>query len=936
MNRDVMSRQMFAKGGAAGFPDLSGDGKVTQRDILMGRGVPMQMGGEPMAAQMAAMPPPMDGAGMPPAPPMAGMPPASPMAGMPVPPEMPMEQAAMAAMEKGIDPGVLEGMLQQAAGSFGNLDAAAETDDYEQVINSIRGDDMPLQERRMELAGVVGDADAAQTPDSVLTLVQPIMQIAAVDQGIGSMAPEAMTTPIEGDMAGGIMSTVNMAEEEPMPGPGGPAPVNFNQGGAVQYMNVGGVAMPNARQQELFQEQRALYGQLSDPAQQAADLEEQRNLTQAQMLFDIAQGGLMFATPGERNVSPVSRFAEAFTPVLGNIGARAGEFGKFKQSQKAQERQMDLAALQGAQSLYSAERSAELSSKDKPISETFAVTITDADGNETQTQRPLTPDQYNKLVKEFGMGNVNVAKVFKSSATSKAQNFIVNGVLRSAVPGTPGYALIMQQGGVTAGNVDPGTLMKRKQYTLTKDLTVGDKVYPAGSSPFFSDMEFSRLVQSFGNDVLTEYVAPVTDKDYFSKFGMSKADFEALPTDSQQYLQGLPILTDEDYFKKFGLSKQDFLLLPGIDRKRLIGIEPEYRFDKVDNGTTIDIIRTDVNDPAAKGVSIFSSEIAGKPSLFRVTVMNDEGVMIPSVADLSTPEGKKLMAKVNQMNQTMPGSAVMQKIGTESNQVGAFLVPNSKPGGGAALRMSFDGGKTYIGDDGMPRLLPTEVIPVGDTVAYEAYKREKVRADAREFLSANDTALEAGISAGKSGFEPITKQDKKLVKDVLAEVRAGTGPWSSIFAGINAVVGGTIAPETFSELFKETEEGRQFTKLIYVLGRSALASSPRFAVTDLEVTGQLFPNPENFFSNPVTEANKIVSLMEALDAEEIRLQRLRASDSPQDSTVLATAEQKLGEIARLKQLLGPVSQMANTASATGLSGAQDLLKRKAMNLSGSD
>jgi hypothetical protein len=436
--------------------------------------------------------------------------------------------------------------------------------------------------------------------------------------------------------------------------------------------------------------------------------------------------------------------------------------------------------------------------------------------------------------------------------------------------------------------------------------------------------------------VLTEYVAPVNDNDFFSKFGMSKLDFEGLPKDSQQFMQGLPILTDEDYFKKFGLGKQDYLLLPEIDRKRLIGIEPEYRFDKVDNGSSIDIIRTDVNDPDAKGVSIFSSDIAGKPSLFRVTVMNEEGVMIPSVADLSTAEGKKLMAKVNEMNQVQPGSAVMQKIGTESNQVAAFLVPNSKPGGGAALRMSFDGGKTYIGNDGMPRLLPTEVVPVGDTVAYEAYKREKVRADAREFLSASDTAMIPSMSAEGSGFEQITKKDKKLVKDALAEVRAGTGPWSSIFAGVNAVIGGTLAPETFSELFKETEEGRQYTKLIYTLGRSALASSPRFAVTDLQVTGELFPNPDTFFSNPVSEANKLVSLVEALNAEEIRLQRMRASDSPQDSTVLATAEMKLGEISKLKQLLGPVSQMSGTATPVDLSGAQNLLRKKGMNLSGSN
>lgn len=137
-----------------------------------------------------------------------------------------------------------------------------------------------------------------------------------------------------------------------------------------------------------------------------------------------------------------------------------------------------------------------------------------------------------------------------------------------------------------------------------------------------------------------------------------------------------------------------------------------------------------------------------------------------------------------------------------------------------------------------------------------------------------------------------------------------------------------MAPETFSELFKETEEGRQFTQLVYVLGRSALASNPRFAVADLEVTGKLFPNPDKFFANPETEANKIVSLMKALDAEEIRLQQIRASASPVNSAQLAMSEQKLGEIARLKNLLGPVSAMVNTASSTDISGAQTLMQSK--------
>ncbi len=418
-----MSRQMFAKGGAAGFPDLSGDGKVTQRDILMGRGVPMQMGGEPMAAQMAAMPPPMDGAEMPPAPPMAGMPPAPPMAGMPVPPEMPMEQAAMAAMEKGIDPGVLEGMLQQAAGSFGNLDAAAETDDYEQVINSIRGDDMPLQERRMELAGVVGDADAAQTPDSVLTLVQPIMQIAAVDQGIGSMAPEAMNTPIEGDMAGGIMSTVNMAEEEPMPGPGGPAPVNFNQGGPVIEMQEGGSPV-GGRLGEIYQDKQALYKSILSPENQQEALEKQKNMTEAQMLFDIAQGGLMFATPGERSMSPAARLAQSFTPVLGNISARAGELQQFEQGLQKEQRALDLTALGAAESTLTAENKAAVEADEAERARTFDLVKMREQFDFTKNERLATQD-YNKSVQDRKFAN-DQALVALEADNSKSATLLRN------------------------------------------------------------------------------------------------------------------------------------------------------------------------------------------------------------------------------------------------------------------------------------------------------------------------------------------------------------------------------------------------------------------------------------------------------------------------------------------------------------------------------
>lgn len=53
------------------------------------------------------------------------------------------------------------------------MDAAAEEGDYATVINSIRGDELPLEAQYEELAGVVGPEDSQQTPESVLTLYSP-------------------------------------------------------------------------------------------------------------------------------------------------------------------------------------------------------------------------------------------------------------------------------------------------------------------------------------------------------------------------------------------------------------------------------------------------------------------------------------------------------------------------------------------------------------------------------------------------------------------------------------------------------------------------------------------------------------------------------------------------------------------------------------------
>jgi hypothetical protein len=429
-----MDRQMFRNGGAAGFPDLSGDGQVTQKDILMGRGViKMQQGGmAPMPAPMPAGPGPEV---------MAGA------MGQIDPNSIDINQAAQGAMQQGIDPAMLEGMLGQYANQMDDLENA---EDYEQVINGIRGDTAPIEQRYTELAGIVGQEDAQQTPESVLALVQPVMLMASVDQGIGGLAMEEMNAPVEGAMAEGIMSTVNMGAQEPTQGLGGPAPVNFNQGGPVVYMQDGGNPL-GGRLGEIYGQKQSLYSSILSPQDSALELEEQTDMTKAQMLFDIAQGALMFATPGERRMSPAERLAQAFTPVLGNISARAGELEKFKQGQKREERALNLQALGAAETTLAAEQAAAAKASLQKEANAFAasesrldrahqITLKNMDfdfqNNDRKSQQDFTRElqdlKFQNDVAILGLQNDNTVEGIKLRNKLEQDNMRLGSELRIA------------------------------------------------------------------------------------------------------------------------------------------------------------------------------------------------------------------------------------------------------------------------------------------------------------------------------------------------------------------------------------------------------------------------------------------------------------------------------------------------------------------------
>jgi len=154
-----------------------------------------------------------------------------------------LAQAANSALDRGIT-GVMANMARGVKGA----------ENYEQAMNAFRGDEQPISARREELGGIVGMKDAKKTPESVLTLVQPVMEMremrqrTSVDEGIGQIAQRAMDTPVEGAMAGGIM-------EQPvrMQAGGSPTLASLYQKNLPTIQSIYGDNTEEARRQALGQ-----------------------------------------------------------------------------------------------------------------------------------------------------------------------------------------------------------------------------------------------------------------------------------------------------------------------------------------------------------------------------------------------------------------------------------------------------------------------------------------------------------------------------------------------------------------------------------------------------------------------------------------------------------------------------------------------------------
>ena len=986
MDRGVMQRQMFAKGGAAGFPDLNKDGEVTYADILQGRGVPMQMGGEPMAAQQALMqgevaPPPMQ------------------MADPAQTAGVPMEQASAEAAEMGIDPNVVEQMLSQLSSGYGDIDNA---ESYEQVMNMMRGDNAPIEERRDELADLVGPEDAAATPESVLTLVQPIMQMAVIDQGIGGLAQEAMDTPVEGNMAGGIMSTVDMGAEE------APVPVNFNQGGAVQYMAPGGVAgTPDPRALQLFEQDKALYNQLLGSGDQQAAYDEQKRMTQAQMLFDIAQGALAFATPGDRQMSPAERLAEVAQPVLGNIGVRSGELLKFKQGQAAEKRALDLAALQSSQTKLGVEKQAAIDaaaasalSESKLIeknAERAQELLLQGNKFSFEKEKGETEQMYalrlandlaeSKLVLENLKGDLTSEQIelrkeleAKAARLSEAHDLVIQSnkfdfttkerlssqdfksELQNAIDAAKAsrQALGFANDAKTIaqrGELDKELAALRSELRITEkavdldntleiagvkngyELAQMDKGH--GFNLALADHKGTIAAAAAQNQQLATAAENALDRAAREGLQINAQNFKQLLQDDMQEFTGseaekdrlLTQLQNEvmNALKERGLDiSQGNLDLATVTQvaseslalRKQAFEEAEAKADRL--APSLKVINDDLvlfNPADNSATSVFKAEGAPTKPVFKV--IRNMSNQTTRVVDSTTARGLAAMEAANQANE---GGTQMFTIGNLASDAAPTAKAFAIQGLGNVL--SYDGGRTYLDASGQSVSMPTTgVNPLSDTIAYDIAAKQRIALTAGKDLDLMDEQLGIVSKGGtRENPTPLSSEEAGLMRDAMASARGGTGPYAGFAVFLDNVFGGFVPAAR--QRYQDTQANRQFLRGLTILGRSALVVNPRFPVAEMEKVGALFPNPDTFFGNPETEANKLVE-MKALAVQQKRANLQALSDGIQDDKTRQAVQANNFEINRLLGMLATVpSSVGGNVDSDTLEGLRNFIKNQ--------
>jgi DNA-binding transcriptional regulator YiaG len=418
--------------------------------------------------------------------------------------DMEVEMEAMPVDNVGIMQGFLEMMNEDD-------DEFEEDDEYEAgemlgrtpdspeiLMNNLRGDMRSIDARRDELADMVGYAAAAETPEPVLAMLQPVL----AQQGIGAMMPPGPMPP------GGIspvgapnmpnvpnvpnvpnMPSDMMTPMQPMPAggigdmapgamPPGPPPLQMARGGVVQRFSQGTTGPTRTEDGGVSSVDESSLTAYSPEVQGAADklllnlfrqgsekvpslptrgkelseeyaglLGSSKEGMKSQALFDLAGLGFSYAanidpvTGKPMSGSPFARFAQA-------ARAAPGILGKYAAEGRKEDRELKLLGLKGAQS----EREAVLERNARLIEEKRKAAI--------EIAKNRDKSRFSKS--DFGYEILTTPNLVSDWATGKTdmqQNMFVESAITDLLKPITEDIIDPKNNQIIGKRIKPGTMM---------------------------------------------------------------------------------------------------------------------------------------------------------------------------------------------------------------------------------------------------------------------------------------------------------------------------------------------------------------------------------------------------------------------------------------------------------------------------------------------
>jgi hypothetical protein len=269
---------------------------------------------------------------------------------------------------------VMDTVMTEGEGARNAID---QSDTYDELMRAIRGDDLSEADRRQELASYVGEKDAEETPDSVLALVQPVMQM--LDQ-------QTANTGIAQTEEAMMMPNVMPQQQQP---------VGVAHGGPIQRFNQGDSVLAT-KKAEYLPAYMDIVDKYLDP-----------NQGQADALLSLSKAGFNYAL----GATPTEAGALFFDEVGQKGQARAA-------SEDALKMKTEFAALNAAQAslLADAKASKEQSKQkqnytvglndetDKLIAAILGITKTERTRVGPDTDEEIVID-YDRLYKMYPKGS---------------------------------------------------------------------------------------------------------------------------------------------------------------------------------------------------------------------------------------------------------------------------------------------------------------------------------------------------------------------------------------------------------------------------------------------------------------------------------------------------------------------------------------------------